>query len=234
MTSFSYENFLKDHFQLLNIIAGVNSNGGKYSMFKILWILFNMLILLPIVILQTAGVIVDMDNLKQLVYSRYSSPAIIFGGFLQYQIIVNIKRFEALFTDIFSELMFIPKDEVEQTMAGEAFKMYNVVKYAMPLGVVFTVMSAGLTDMEKNNYLPFGCWYPMDVTISPFYEICYIQQILSFFYFGNLVSQFLVLIIGLTSFIALQCDYICHRLKMLKDDEKSLRNIIEVHKKVLR
>lgn len=233
-TKFSYHKYFYYEPHILDIYAGVNPISDTFIMYHIVWVIFNILIPVPMVILQATTFIVDMETLEKLLYDCQCAPGLLYGGFAIYYTIQNIGRIQEIFAIMFTDSVFMPRDGEEQTMIKDAFKICKIVRYTFPIGTGLIIVGASLADIEISHYLPFVCWYPVDVTKSPIFEIVFIHQALSAYYIAFIVAIYEVLIIGFTSFIALQCKFICHRLEILKTDEKSLSDIIELHTKVIR
>ncbi|XP_063925615.1 odorant receptor 4-like [Zophobas morio] len=75
-----------------------------------------------------------------------------------------------------------------------------------------------LDSSSRGNRLPFLCWYPIDTTASPGYELIYCHQVVSVFILATNSVNLDTLISGLMMLIGAQCDILCDNLRNMKPE----------------
>ncbi|RZC42780.1 7tm 6 domain containing protein, partial [Asbolus verrucosus] len=95
-----------------------------------------------------------------------------------------------------------------------------------------------LMNKSKQFQLPLPFWYPYDKKASPFYEITYVHQIISFFYTVIAVYNIDMLTSALMVFIGAQCDILCDDLRNLHGNRsnifsENLKKSIKHHQEIL-
>lgn len=234
---FSYQNYFHIDSVVMAMYGGIwpkNRTGFSRHLHRIIWIIINILIPFLFAILEMLNILVHFNNLKVFLDIFHIAMNVVLTGVKLYFIIAKRYDFDELFTIIFTDPAFMPKNKEEQDMAAEVFKILPVLRQVFPILCCFAITAAYLSDIEKNQYLPFTCWYPFDVTVSPNFEIACVHQLLSVYYLVGVLVIVEIVLMDVTSFVALQSDFICHRLENFSLDENSLIDVIKVHKKVVK
>lgn len=234
--NFSFKKYFYFEYVLLSIFGGlwpskVTKRFERNQ--KVFWSLIIMLCIIPMVIFEAGSIIVYQVNLKDFTDRLHIAITMFLAVYKLYFIITKRNQFKEIFTILFTNIIFTPKTEEERNMTEKAFRVYYILRYTVIFCPYAVLLLGVFNDIEVNNYLPFPCWYPFDTSRSPIHEIAFIHQIFTFFSAGTAVLVLEITMVGLTSFIALQCDFICQRLENLTD-EKSLIEIIKVHQEVVR
>lgn len=99
---------------------------------------------------------------------------------------------------------------------------------------VFAVLFYTLTPiMDKGEAkLPFGYWYPFDVSSSPAYELIYFYEVLGLYTLASCHMSLDIMMVGIIAFIAGQIDVLNENLRNLNysdgdDDKAALAKQIE-------
>ena len=160
-----------------------------------------------------------------------------------YYVIQDMQLLKQLMVDI-NEEHFQPRNlsQIEMVEPSLNFwKKTSTVLWSMSTGAVFFWATYPILDGSvQENRLPFLAWYPYDTTVSPFYEITYVYQIMSVAFIASTALTVDTLIAALSVFIGAQCDILCDNLKQIfmEDNfnycEREVLSCIKHHKEILK
>ncbi|KAJ3648705.1 hypothetical protein Zmor_020486 [Zophobas morio] len=160
-----------------------------------------------------------------------------------YYVVQNMQMLKQLMVDI-NEDHFQPRNSTQIKMIEPSlnfWKTTSTLLWGMSGGAVFFWATYPILDGSvKENRLPFLAWYPYDTTISPFYEITYIYQIISVAFIAATTLTIDTLIAALNVFIGAQCDILCDNLKYVFVEDRLNASVAKLlscfnhHKEILR
>ncbi|XP_060520304.1 odorant receptor 49b-like isoform X3 [Cylas formicarius] len=88
---------------------------------------------------------------------------------------------------------------------------------------------------KKNEGLPVPAYYPISIAQLDTYVPVYMHQAISVSYFALLSVYVDLMVAGYVTFIGIQCDVLCHRLKGIrKNNQRELRYCIRHHMKIFK
>jgi hypothetical protein len=143
---------------------------------------------------------------------------------------------------------FQPKTMGQKDLAKRGLSEWKFT-YLMFWALVFMsllmwTISPLIDSSGKDRQLPLPAWYPYNTTISPYYEITYVCQVISMWFLATANMNMDSLIAALMMYVGTQCDILCDDLKNLpkthkpRDNEtdfnRSLTSCIAHHKEILR
>ena len=180
----------------------------------------------------------DLQGIADTIFVILSE---ILAAMKTYHVIQNMQLLKKLMIDI-SEDHFQLRNPSQITMVESSLdflKKTSALLWSMASGAVFFWATYPILDGSvTENRLPFLAWYPYDFTISPFYEITYVYQIVSMAFIAATSLTIAMLIAALNVFIGVQCDILCDNLKYtfnpLTSSGTNLLVCIKHHKGILR
>lgn len=90
---------------------------------------------------------------------------------------------------------------------------------------------------KVTNGLPLAAWYPFETSKSPYYEMVYVHQTISLILNATLTVFTDFVMAGLTTFVGVQCDFICNELMEMDQDSSkygSINDIVNHHRNILK
>ncbi|KAJ3663548.1 hypothetical protein Zmor_007801 [Zophobas morio] len=104
------------------------------------------------------------------------------------------------------------------------YKMFMVMALG---GNIFWAAFPLLDKANEANRLPFLAWYPYDTNISPYYEITYTHQVLTYTYICFTHINIDTLIAALNMYITSQFDILCDNLRKLHFSDNVKTNLVK-------
>jgi hypothetical protein len=159
-----------------------------------------------------------------------------------YSLIKNMKTLNHLVA-LLSKTLFNPENIRQQILIQSSMNTWNVVYLLFSVCAFFVVLAFSVLPFWDGSFregrLPFSAWYPYDTQQSPIYQIMYVYQVLGMGYLVGFLLNTDVLIALLNTFVGVQCDILCDKLRNLQDTgssaaRKELIGCIQLHKKILR
>ncbi|XP_063926002.1 odorant receptor Or1-like [Zophobas morio] len=177
---------------------------------------------------QATNLFFVLDDLVALTGIIYLLLTEILCTFKIYYIAKNMSMVKTVMTMLNDDL-FQPRDINQVVMVQPNLDLWKTTYK------VFMIMSVGgnlfwaafpLLDKEKNR-LPFLAWYPYDTNISPFYEITYIHQVLTYTYVCFTHINIDTLIAAFNMYISCQFDILCDNLRKLHFGDNVKANLVK-------
>ena len=174
----------------------------------------------------------DLEAISDTIFVTLSE---ILTAMKTYHVVQNIQVLKKLMTDV-NEDHFQPRNSKQIKMIDSSFDFWrktSTLLWTMGGGAVFFWALYPILDGSvQEKRLPFLAWYPYDTTVSPFYEITYLYQIISVGVIASSGGAIDTLIAALNVFVGTQCDILCDNLKY--DCGKKLTSCIRHHQRILR
>nr|CAI5821973.1 unnamed protein product [Callosobruchus analis] len=111
--------------------------------------------------------------------------------------------------------VFQPKNLEQWSLAEVAMKFHRMVKNWVVwicFTAVFLLIISPLLDSQRESSLPFPAAIPFDYSYSPLYEVVYIYQGVSIICQATVNLYCEIIFTALTTFVGVQCEFICHEL----------------------
>ncbi|KAJ3663334.1 hypothetical protein Zmor_007625 [Zophobas morio] len=136
---------------------------------------------------------------------------------------------------------FQPKNEKQLELVNSILNFWKIVYGWFLFIVALTVIIWGIIPLLANStgvkQLPFSAWYPYDSTVSPFYELTYLYQVVGMWYISMSNVNIGTLFYALLTYVVVQCDILCDNCKNLTIGQSSynqrLTSCIKHHKEIL-
>nr|WJJ63336.1 odorant receptor 36 [Pachyrhinus yasumatsui] len=129
-----------------------------------------------------------------------------------------------LITDL-NKQQFQPNEGDEMLIVKNTYEFYGKFRKMLIIVTWLAVVPVLIKPLfSKSKYmLPCPAIYPINIYYSPVFEIIYGHQVIALIYFSlnNLYTN--VTFIGLLTFIGIQCDLLCHRLKKLSCKKEAIQ-----------
>lgn len=139
-----------------------------------------------------------------------------------------------VYTTITTHKIFFPISEDEVHFIADFSRKFNTLRLLATCGVSAAIVTACVITFESNQYLPMAVWYPFDISYPPFYLLAYVHQVIGLICSAYSSLAAIVITIGFTSFVTLQCKLIGSRTRNLSNGEKTLKDTIKMHLELLK
>ncbi|KAF7274416.1 hypothetical protein GWI33_012924 [Rhynchophorus ferrugineus] len=157
------------------------------------------------------------------------------GQIKSYYFYKNQDKVIGLIQDLDQE-NFKPKNHKEISIIKDVFKSFSKTRVALVLLSVLSTFSSISVPLfyPTPQGLPVQSWYPFDISSSPLHQIVYIHQSLAIITISGLNIFTDTLVAGICTFVGLQCDLLCERLRNLEGDQEQLVQCVKYHYDILR
>ena len=192
---------------------------------------------------QIVNIYFTFPDLEAIANMIFVALAEILTAMKTHRVIKNMWMLKKLIADL-SEDHFQPRNLKQVGMIEASLNFWKTTStflWIMAGGTVFLWAAYPVLDGSvKQRRLPFLAWYPYDTTVSPFYEITYVYQIISVAFIASTTITIDTLITALNEFIGAQCDILCDNLKQnsvenqVNDFGELLICCIKHHERILR
>lgn len=144
--------------------------------------------------------------------------------------------------NVLKRIIFLPRNERQILSINKSLNLWKFVYgYFFLMCLLTNIVWGILPFLNKSGekQLPFMAWYPWDYTVSPYYELTFVHQILG----GTLLTvnalSFDGIVAALNIFNGNQFDILSDNLRNLQIDgldtvKEKLRNCIEHHIQILK
>ena len=129
--------------------------------------------------------------------------------------------------------IFQPINDIERKILTKGFRFYDLIRKFLVTEAWISVAATCITPLfyNKNGGFVVAGWYPFNTSVSPTYELVYTQQSVSMIYVSMVNIYVDVVLAGILTFIGVQCDFVCHRLKNSQPKHK-IKSVMEFEKVV--
>nr|XP_015838103.1 PREDICTED: putative odorant receptor 71a isoform X3 [Tribolium castaneum] len=188
---------------------------------------------------QAVSIYFILNDLKAVTAVIFLNLSELLGILKSYYLIKNMPKLKQLMITL-NKPLFQPKNERQIKLIEPNLKfwkqMYNLY-WVMSSGALFFWATFPIFDNSiKDHRLPFIAWFPFDTTVSPFYEIAYVHQVVGIIFVAISTVGVDTLIAALSMYIGAQIDLLCDNLRHLTGPNfnNELLNCIHHHKTILR
>ncbi|XP_063925823.1 odorant receptor Or1-like [Zophobas morio] len=189
---------------------------------------------------QLINILYVYNDIKALTRIIFVATTNFLAATKMYFFVRNLKMVKQLFVRLNSE-QFRPKTFEQLKLVEPTLKGWKTI-YGVYVTIVCSIVfmwsiNPFLTGGVQQYELPFDAWYPVQITVSPNYEILYAYQLVCIWpiSMGNINLD--SLIFAVMMYIRTQCDILCDDLRKLEDNEAFNRKLISCirhHKAILR
>ncbi|KAJ3663552.1 hypothetical protein Zmor_007803 [Zophobas morio] len=167
---------------------------------------------------QATNLFFVLDDLVGLTGTIYLLLTEIMWALKMYYFVKNISIVKTLMKMLNHDL-FQPRDASQVVLVQPNLDFWKTI-YQMFMvtalgGNLFWAAFPLFDRANGENRLPFFAWYPYDTSISPFYEITYVHQVLTYTYIGFTHINIDTLIAAFNMYISCQFDILCDNLRDL-------------------
>ncbi|KAJ3663549.1 hypothetical protein Zmor_007802 [Zophobas morio] len=189
---------------------------------------------------QATNLFFVLDDLIALTGTIYMLLIEILCAFKVYYIAKNMSIVKTLMT-MLNEDLFQPRNVSQVALVQPNLDFWKTIYIAfmiMALGAnIFWAAFPLLDKANEENRLPSLAWYPYNTNVSPFYEITYTHQVLTYTYICFTHINIDTFIAALNTYIYSQFDILCDNLRKLHfggNVEANLVKCIKHHWLILR
>ncbi|XP_063925999.1 odorant receptor Or1-like [Zophobas morio] len=179
---------------------------------------------------QAANLFFVLDDLVALTGTIYLLLTEIMWALKMYYFVKNISLVKTLMKMLNHEL-FQPRDVGQVVLVQPNLDSWKTI-YQMFMvtalgGNLFWAAFPLFDTANGEKRLPFLAWYPYDTSISPFYQITYVHQVLTYTYIGFTHINTDTFIAALNMYISSQFDILCDNLKNLHFSNNVKANLVK-------
>ncbi|KAJ3663384.1 hypothetical protein Zmor_007659 [Zophobas morio] len=242
MENFEWKSCIKLHLRVLRCLGLWPKNNDLYKLD--LYTLYASVAALVILVGHNSCALINIfyvyNDLQALAKIVFVATTNLQATFKMYTFVRNIKTFKQLLAALNSDL-FRPKTSQQFEIVKATLRTWRKA-YAWFLTILCVIISMWsitpfLTGGVHHYQLPFDAWYPVEIKVSPNYEILYFYQLLCIWPIsvGNIHVDSLFLAVMM--YVKVQCEILCEELRTLKDNANfntELINCVKHHKAILR
>nr|CAH7736934.1 unnamed protein product [Callosobruchus chinensis] len=200
------------------------------------WFTISTLTMIPNVIAEMSWCLNNTQDMKQLIGSIYLTFISMAATVKTFLVFRNRRRL-ALVLGWIKDDIFQPNDLKQLGIAEAAVRFHRLVKNWV-IGTCCVAVSllfvSPLLDRRSERHLPLPAATPFDYSYSPLYVIAYTYQTFSVICQAvvNIYSE--VIFTSFTTFVGVQCDFICHELKYVKLlQAEDIGRLVQHHKRTI-
>ncbi|XP_060520305.1 odorant receptor 2a-like isoform X4 [Cylas formicarius] len=198
MAHYSYKNYYQTDLTALKFLAcWVDVKPNQRVYYKFYFLLTNIILVTFYNLILTLRWIFVTTNLKEFAEMGYVAINCLMG---QTKMLVIFRN-----SSYFDQLIAACDDNI--------FQPRNIKELAIIRKVLRNFAKTRRVLKTRPYMLPVPAWYPTDCLKSPAFEIAYLHQGISIMYLACSNLYVDVLMAGFATFIGLQCDLLCARLK---------------------
>lgn len=233
-----FTKYYKIDFMVLRCIGGwlINDETSYKLIWKIYLFTVNVLFAFLVNFVQILHLF-ELSNLMTFASTGYLIAVACMASIKAYYVFMNRKDFLLLIEDM-KKNTFLPRNKYQATIAMKAMHSHRNTKYIIALLCTLSVIASIITPIfsYRERRLIFPAWYPFDLSSFPLYVFVYVHQVIADLYISYMNIYVELLIAGFTTFVGIQCDFLCYNLVNLTEDELEigLRECIYHHKLILR
>ncbi|XP_063925992.1 uncharacterized protein LOC135139622 [Zophobas morio] len=128
----------------------------------------------------------------------------------------NIETFKELLVTLNSDL-FQPRDEDQIELVTPSLNVWKSMHNLLGISIVVAVTSYAVaplvTGSAKKHNLPLLASYPYDATISPFFEVTYLHQVITIYIYGCCNANIDTFVAAFNLYAGAQLDILCDDLR---------------------